>query len=188
MGSLSLLYLLHGFISYFSSNLVWWSLNSPEEIGGCVNSANNTTRKIGKKNSLLLFMLFMIISNWCPQPVENSGYQKSYLSSVIASHSPRIVVCHPPLSMPRLSSPIPEKLPKENVLRVGDTSKWSSWRRKGTPIRRCLFFPVWWKGIEPLRSRSSLRLLNCRKNVEEIYGGQLIRELQKAWNKNSELL
>lgn len=99
--------------------------------------------------------------------------RKVTLSSVRAFYSPRIVVCHPPLSMPRLSSPIPEKLPKENVLRVGDTSKWSSWSRKGTPIRRCLFFPVWWKGIEPLRSRSSLRLLNCRKNVEEIYAGQL---------------
>lgn len=36
---------------------------------------------------------------------------------------PNMVVCHPPLSMPRRSSPIPEKLPKEKVLRVGETSK-----------------------------------------------------------------
>lgn len=79
--------------------------------------------------------------------------------------SPNMVVGQPPLSMPRRSSPIPEKLPKEKVLRVGETSKWSSWSRKGTPMRRCRFFPAWWNGIDPLRSRSlsSFRLLNCRK-------------------------
>lgn len=72
-----------------------------------------------------------------------------------------MVVCQPPFSMPLLSSPSPEKLPKENVLRVGDTSRWSSWSKNGTPILRGLLFPVWWNGIEPFLSRSSLRLLNC---------------------------
>lgn len=96
------------------------------------------------------------------------------------SCSPNIVVCHPPLSMPRLSSPIPEKLPKENVLRVGDTSKWSSWSKKGTPILLCRFFPVWWNGIEPLRSRSSLRLLNCRKKRRTHLGTKIRRKIASS--------
>lgn len=71
-----------------------------------------------------------------------------------------MVVCQPPFSMPLLSSPSPEKLPNENVLLVGETSRWSSWSRNGTPILLGRLFPVWWNGIEPFLSRSSLRLLN----------------------------
>lgn len=71
-----------------------------------------------------------------------------------------MVVCQPPFSMPLLSSPSPEKLPNENVLLVGETSRWSSCSRKGTPILLGRLFPVWWNGIEPFLSRSSLRLLN----------------------------
>lgn len=71
-----------------------------------------------------------------------------------------MVVCQPPFSMPLLSSPSPEKLPNENVLLVGETSRWSSCSRNGTPILLGRLFPVWWNGIEPFLSRSSLRLLN----------------------------
>lgn len=73
-----------------------------------------------------------------------------------------MVVCQPPFSMPRLSSPSPEKLPKENALQVGDTSRWSSCSRNGTPILRGRLFPAWWNGMEPFLSLSSLRLLNYR--------------------------
>lgn len=74
-----------------------------------------------------------------------------------------MVACQPLRSKARRSSPRPEKLPKEKVLRVGETSRWSSWSRKGTPILRWRFFPVWWKGMEPFLSRSSRRFLNYRK-------------------------
>lgn len=75
---------------------------------------------------------------------------------------PMMVACQPPRSRARRSSPRPEKLPNEKVLRVGETSRWSSWSRKGIPIRRCRFFPVWWKGMEPFLSRSSRRFLNWK--------------------------
>lgn len=75
---------------------------------------------------------------------------------------PMKVACQPPRSRARRSSPRPEKLPKEKVLRVGETSSWSSWSRNGIPIRRCRFFPVWWKGMEPFLSRSSRRFLNWK--------------------------
>lgn len=86
------------------------------------------------------------------------------ITNFIGPFIPMMVEGQPPRSSVRRSSPSPEKLPNEKVLRVGETSRWSSCIRKGTPIRRCRFFPVWWNGIEPFLSRSSLRFFNWKSS------------------------
>lgn len=94
--------------------------------------------------------------------IKNLGKNKT---NFIGPYTPMMVEGQPPRSSVRRSSPSPEKLPNEKVLRVGETSRWSSCIRKGTPIRRCRFFPVWWNGMEPFLSRSSLRFLNWKTRV-----------------------